>query len=98
MNLYHRAMLFWSFQRGLEGFKYDLTHYSDEDMPGSISWIKRYVSYVSWKYMATYINMNIFQIFFNQAELYSNFISLGKKKRKELRSLLASCKILLNGR
>ncbi|BFY99733.1 hypothetical protein BsWGS_02773 [Bradybaena similaris] len=40
-NLYHRAMLFWSFQRGLEGFKYDLTHYSDEDMPGSISWIKR---------------------------------------------------------
>ncbi|CAG5136147.1 unnamed protein product, partial [Candidula unifasciata] len=39
-NLYHRAMLFWSFQRGLEGFKYDLTHYSDEDMPGSISWIK----------------------------------------------------------
>ncbi|GFS07662.1 protein SZT2 [Elysia marginata] len=41
VNLYHRAMLFWSFQRGLEGFKYDLTHYSDEDMPGSISWIKK---------------------------------------------------------
>ncbi|KAK3794564.1 hypothetical protein RRG08_003713 [Elysia crispata] len=41
VNLYHRAMLFWSFQRGLEGFKYELTHYSDEDMPGSISWIKK---------------------------------------------------------
>ncbi|XP_055884389.1 KICSTOR complex protein SZT2-like isoform X4 [Biomphalaria glabrata] len=40
-NLYHRAILFWSFQRGLEGFKYDITHFSDEDMPGSISWIKR---------------------------------------------------------
>ncbi|GFN80128.1 protein szt2, partial [Plakobranchus ocellatus] len=41
VNIYHRAMLYWSFQRGLEGFKYDLTHYSDEDMPGSISWIKK---------------------------------------------------------
>ncbi|XP_059140197.1 KICSTOR complex protein SZT2-like isoform X3 [Physella acuta] len=40
-NLYHRALLFWSFQRGLEGFKYELTHYSDEDLPGSISWIKK---------------------------------------------------------
>ncbi|CAL1547605.1 unnamed protein product, partial [Lymnaea stagnalis] len=25
-NLYHRAMLFWSFQRGLEGFDYEITH------------------------------------------------------------------------
>ncbi|XP_060082039.1 KICSTOR complex protein SZT2-like [Ylistrum balloti] len=27
MNIYHKALLLWSFQKGLEGFKYELTHH-----------------------------------------------------------------------
>ncbi|XP_050400458.2 KICSTOR complex protein SZT2 [Patella vulgata] len=40
-NIYHKALYFWNFQKGLEGFKYELTHQSDEDVPGSLAWINR---------------------------------------------------------
>ncbi|ESO95892.1 hypothetical protein LOTGIDRAFT_144381, partial [Lottia gigantea] len=33
-NIYHKALYFWNFQKGLEGFKYELTHHSDEDKTG----------------------------------------------------------------
>ncbi|XP_041357997.1 KICSTOR complex protein SZT2-like isoform X2 [Gigantopelta aegis] len=40
-NVYHKAMYFWNFQKGLEGFKYELTYQSDTGVPGSLAWIHR---------------------------------------------------------
>ncbi|XP_071119812.1 KICSTOR complex protein SZT2-like [Haliotis cracherodii] len=35
-NVYHRALYFWNFQKGLEGFKYELTHQTIPDSFASI--------------------------------------------------------------
>ncbi|KAK7100732.1 hypothetical protein V1264_023626 [Littorina saxatilis] len=39
-NVYHQAMYYWSFQKGLEGFCYDGSH-NDPDIIGSPSWVHR---------------------------------------------------------
>ncbi|XP_076462664.1 KICSTOR complex protein SZT2-like isoform X2 [Babylonia areolata] len=39
-NVYHQAMYYWSFQKGLEGFCYDGSQ-DDPDVIGSPSWIHR---------------------------------------------------------
>ena len=39
-NVYHQAMYYWSFQKGLEGFCYDDSQ-DDPDIIGSPSWVHR---------------------------------------------------------
>ena len=39
-NVYHQAMYYWSFQKGLEGFCYDGSQ-DDPDIIGSLSWVHR---------------------------------------------------------
>ena len=39
-NVYHQAMYYWSFQKGLEGFCYDGSQ-DDPDIIGSPSWVHR---------------------------------------------------------
>ncbi|KAJ8305511.1 LOW QUALITY PROTEIN: hypothetical protein KUTeg_016056 [Tegillarca granosa] len=41
LNVYHKALLLWSFQKGLEGFKYDLTHHRTVDPMHPISLTNR---------------------------------------------------------